>query len=212
MCASASASPVGTAGCFGWRRARRGSHGDLGGGRHGLAGRALAWSEDRSGRSRSGRARSVASWTPDIFVIGDAASRRARTASRCREWLRSQKQQGAYVARLIKARAEGRNRPGPLSLSRRRVDGNDRAPARRCANRALQVERLCRMGALVRRTHLLSDRIPQSGHCCDELGLELHYVPTWNTPDYRHDRRTHGSDADADLQRTENSGDVRHAA
>ena len=40
---------------------------DLGCGRHGLAGRALAWSEDRSGRSRAGGAGSVAARTPRYF-------------------------------------------------------------------------------------------------------------------------------------------------
>jgi hypothetical protein len=59
------------------------------------------------------------------------------------------------------------------------------------------------MAAVVRGSHLFSHRIPQSGHCCYELGLELHYVPTWNASDYRYDRRPHGSDTDADLQRAD---------
>jgi hypothetical protein len=90
-----------------------------------------------------------------------------------------------------------------ISLSRRGLAGYDRAAARRCADRAVQVQRFYRVAALVRGLHLFSDRIPQSGHCCCELDLELHYVPTWNASDYRYERRSHGSDAGANLQRTD---------
>jgi NADH:ubiquinone reductase (H+-translocating) len=138
---------------------------------------------------------------PDIFVIGDAASAQGPDGKPLPGVAPVAKQQGAYVARLIKARAQGRNQPAPFRY--RWLAGYDRAAARRCANRAVQVQRFCRLAAMVRGSHLFPDRIPQSSHCCYELGLELHYVPTWNASDYRHDRRSHRSGAGANLQRTD---------
>jgi hypothetical protein len=99
-----------------------------------------------------------------------------------------------------------------ISLSRRGLAGYDRAAARRCADRAVQVQRFYRLAALVRGSHLFSNGFRNRAIVATNW--------TWNYITFQRGTRLitgmnvarmEAMPAPISKEPT-NSGDVRHAA
>ena len=103
---------------------------------------------------------------PDIFVIGDAANASGINGRPLPGVAPVAKQQGRYVANLLKAR---RHR-ATIPLSRFRRHGDHRSQTYGCSASKDQAFRVPGVGAVERGAHLFSDRIPKSGARRHELG------------------------------------------
>jgi NADH dehydrogenase FAD-containing subunit len=95
---------------------------------------------------------------PDIFVAGDTAHCADGRGKPLPGVASVAKQQGEYIARLL-IKTGSRGRSSGFPLSRPCHDGDDRAQASRRTSRWVQTHWLRRLGSMVRRTHLLPDRL-----------------------------------------------------
>ena len=129
-----------------------------------------------SRRPGHGRADLTCPATPRSSCIGDTAMPLERDGQPVPGVAPVAKQQGAYVARLIRARLAGTPRRA-VPLSRLRQPGHDRPQRRRRRFRLAQARRLPGLAAVGLRPHLVPDRLPQPPRGDARLGLVIRDLP-----------------------------------
>ena len=144
----------------------------------------LGVASDRAGRVKVQADLSVPGH-PDIFVIGDVASRaRSRRQAVAGRGARREAARRNMSRRLLMARANGKTLPpfryrdaGSLATI-----GRKRAVAQIGPVQAFGIRRVA---AVERRAHLLPDRLSQPPGRRDELVLELRHLSARHPPDHR---------------------------
>jgi NADH:ubiquinone reductase (H+-translocating) len=113
---------------------------------------------------------------PEIFAIGDAALVLRPDGRPVPGIAPAAKQEGSYVAKVIRARLTGEAAPG-FQLQARRRPGDDRQAARRDRFRRDPAARDARLVALGLRPHLFPDRRPQPAQRRAQLAMDLRARP-----------------------------------
>ncbi len=120
----------------------------------------------------------------DIYVIGDTAAARNPDGTPQPGIAPAAKQQGAYVARAIKARIRGPRSAAAIRISRSRPARDDRAQVGRDCLPATSALGLVRVVDLGRGTRLLSRELAEPPHRRDAVAVVLCPVRTRRAPDY----------------------------
>lgn len=152
------------------------------------ASRAAMWlnaEADNAGRVKVEPDMSIAGH-PDIFVIGDTASIADADGKPVPGIAPAAKQQGQHVARVIRARLQGKAHPGPFKYKNFGTLATNRSQTRSGRFRLDPVERLSGMVPLVDRASLLPCWLPQPLHGRAHLAVELLDVRARSAADYRH--------------------------
>ena len=150
------------------------------------AGQWLGVETDRAGRVKV---------APDLSVPGlprCVRHRRHRRARRCTRQpaarcCAGRETAGDLCGEAVTGAAEGRDASG-VPLSGLRFARHHRPQARRHSDGSLQAEGLLRVADVVRRAHLLPDRIPQPFRGRDFVAVELPHLPARHAADHRHVR------------------------
>ena len=121
---------------------------------------------------------------PEIFAIGDAAIV-ARPDGRAVPGIApAAKQEGAYVAQVIRRETPRAGRAGPFPLQARRRSRDDRRAASGDRLRLDQAARRDRLVAMGLRPYLFPDRRPQPAQRRAQLAVDLCARPTQRAPDH----------------------------
>ena len=135
---------------------------------------------------------------PEIFAIGDAAIVLRPDGQPVPGIAPAAKQEGAYVAKVIRARLSGAPAPSAFPLQTCRRPRDDRQAARGDRLRLDQAQGRARLVALGLRAHLLSDRGPQSAERRDQLAVDLRARPARRAAHHLVGRRGGGNGSVSD--------------